>query len=166
MSHYSHRAKQRGKHRAKQRAAAFLIGAGSAAGLVLAVPGAASAAPSPSVSCTPNVVTVTCTYAYSYTGSAQTFTPLPGVTSIFVALTGGQGGTGGTYSGGGAGGAGGKGAAVTGSRAQAGRKTLAARLRPNLLGLADRQQPRPFLRRARPGCVRSFWRDRAQHRRA
>ena len=119
MNHYSHRGKQLGKQRGKQlgkqRVAALLVGAGSAAGLVLAVPGAASAAPSPSVSCTPNVATVTCTYAYSYTGSAQTFTPLPGVTSVFVALTGGSGGTGGTYSGGGAGGAGGKGAAVTGS---------------------------------------------------
>jgi hypothetical protein len=97
----------------RRRVAALLVGAGSAAGLALAAPGAASAATSPTVNCTQGTTTATCTYTYSYTGASQQFTPPSGVASITYALSGGGGGTGGQYNG--LGGKGGEGASVSGS---------------------------------------------------
>jgi Putative Ig domain/IPT/TIG domain len=89
---------------------ALLVGAGSAAGLVLAAPGVASAAPMVlPPGCAQSGGTVTCTY-----NAGATFTTPAGITSVSVSLAGASGGTGGSTTGG-AGGPGGKGASVSGS---------------------------------------------------
>jgi len=71
-----------------RRVGALLAGTGCVAGLVLAAAPAASALP---LGCTQVAETVTCTYA---PGSTQVFTPLAGITTLRVTLSGGSGGAG------------------------------------------------------------------------